>query len=220
MTEEEKNNHKTMKNKTVFFVLIVLGIILAVLIGVYFFRQSKPAVNSTESTAQENPSNTPANETGQPQNKIITDDFSIDLPAGWKQTAPAMGASAMAVSANENINDPAAQKINFKSYFAVSYDTFQGKTMNEYVQIVKDALKQTIPSVVFTKDQDMTINGKSSHGLEAELTQQGVNFKMLMVIISGKGDDLWGISFNTTKSGWDGYKDVFYNTANSFVVKN
>lgn len=208
-----------MKNKTVFFILIVLGIILAVLIGIYFFRQNKPAVNSTESTAQENLNNTPANETGQPQNKIVTDDFEIVLPVGWKQAAPAMGASAMAVSANENLNDPAAQKINFRSYFAVSYDTFQGKTMNEYAQTVKDALKQAIPSVVFTKDQDMTINGKSSHGLEAELTQQGVNFKILMVIISGKGDDVWGISFNTTKSGWDGYKETFYSIANSFSLK-
>ncbi len=208
-----------MKKYIYIIFFVILGIISAVLIGVYFFRQNRSAVNSPESTARENPGNIPVNETGQPQNKIITDDFSINLPAGWKQTAAAMGAPAMAVSANENLNDPAAQKINFRSYFAVSYDTFQGKTMNEYVQTVKDALKQTIPSVVFTKDQDMTINGKSGHALEEELTQQGVNFKILMVIISGKGDDLWGISFNTTKSGWDGYKDVFYNAANSFIVK-
>ena len=132
---------------------------------------------------------------------------------------PAMGASAMAVNANESINDPAAQKINFKSYFAVSYDTLQGKSMSEYEQIVKSGLQQTISNVVFTKEQDMTINGKSAHALEAELTQQGVNFKILLVVVRGQGDDVWVMSFNTTKSSWDGYKETFYGVANSFNLK-
>lgn len=237
-----------MKNKTVIIVLIILGIALAALIGVYFFRQNKPTVNSTESTAQENPSNIPANETAgsaaqnktsagsqgktesgagasnqtnteQPQNKIITDDFSINLTTGWKQTAPAMGASAMAVNTDEYINDPAAQKINFKSYFAVSYDTLQGKSINDYLQTVKNGLSQAISNVVFTKEQDMTINGSSAHAIEAELTQQGVNFKILMVVVAGQGEDVWVISFNTTKSSWDGYKETFYSIADSFSLK-
>lgn len=227
-----------MKNKAIIFVLVGLGVLLAVLIGIYFLRQNKPAVNTIGNTTQENTNNAPANEpsggaapnkvsaesrgkteSGIGENKLVTDDFSVDLPAGWKQTAPAMGTSAMAVNTNENINDPAAQKINFKSYFAVSYDALQDKSMSEYLQIVKNGLRQTIPNVVFTKEQNMMIGSKSANAIEAELSQQGVNFKILIVVITGQKEDVWVISFNTTKSGWDGYKETFYGIANSFSLK-
>jgi len=200
-----------MKNKITIIILIILGIALAVLVGVYFIKRDKTT------------NQTPTGNGGvieQPQSKMITDDFSINLPAGWKQAAPVMGSSAMAVNMNENINDPAAQKINFKSYFAVSsYDTLQGKSMNDYLQIIKNSLSQTIPNVVFTNEQDIAINSQPAHAIEAELTQQGVNFKILMVIVVGQGEDVWVISFNTTKSSWDGYKQSFYDIANSFILK-
>ncbi len=217
-----------MKNKTIIIVLIILGIILVWLIGVYFIGQNKSPINLPGNTAT-NQAPTPkpggtANNTGineqkdaeQPQNKLVTDDFEVNLPAGWRQTAPAVGASAMAFDSNERIDDPAVKRINFKSYFAVSYDSLQDKSMSEYLQIVKSGLQQTISGVVFTKDQDTTMNGKPAHAIEAELTQQGVNFKILMVIIAGQGKDVWVMSFNTTKSGWDGYKEIFYSIANSF----
>ena len=190
-----------MKNKTIVIILIVLGVALAVLIGIYFIRQNKQI------------------DTEQPQNKLATNDFEVGLPTGWRQTAPAMGVSAMAVNANEHIDDPAAQKINFKSYFAVSYDTFQGKNISEYAQTVKSGLQQAISNSIFTKEQDMTINGRSARAMEVELTQQGVNFKVLMVIVKGQGDDFWVMSFNTTKSSWEGYKETFYDIANSFSLK-
>ncbi|MCL5010690.1 MAG: DUF1795 domain-containing protein [Patescibacteria group bacterium] len=206
-----------MKNKTItIIVLIILVVVLAVSISVYFIKRT-PAVNQkgTKSGAE---AGNQAN-AGQPQNKLITDDFSVNLPAGWKQTAPAIGASAMAVYADENIADPQVQKINFKSYFAVSYDTLQGKSMNDYLQIVKNGLLQTIPNVIFTKEQDIMIGGRPARAMEAELTQQGVNFKILMVVIAGQGEDVWVLSFNTTKGSWDGYKEMFYNIAGSFSLK-
>ena len=203
--------------KTIVSILIIAGVALAVFLGVYFTKQNKPAVDSVKNTAQENPSS--QINTEQMQNKMVTDDFEIVVPDGWKQTAPAMGSSAMAVKINENLNDPAAQKINFQSYFAVSYDTLQDKNMSEYVQIVKNGLQQTIPGAIFTKDQDMTINGKSAHAIEAELTQQGVNFKILMIAITGEEKDVWVMSFNTTKNSWDIYKETFYSIANSFSLK-
>lgn len=158
-------------------------------------------------------------ETGQPQSRIITDDFSLDIPAGWEETAPAMGASVMAVYANEEVEDPAARKINFKSYLAVSYDTLQGKDIAGYLQTVRNSLLQAIPSVLFTAERDMTVNGNAAHAIEAELTQQGADFKILIILISGEGEDIWVISFNTTKNGWDDYRKTFYDTANSFIVK-
>jgi hypothetical protein len=205
-----------MKNKTIVIVSIVLGIVLAVFIGVYLIGQNEsPKPGGTASDTEINDQK----DTEQPQNKLVTDDFEVNLPAGWQQTTPAMGTSAMAINSSERIDDPPAQKINFKSYFAVSYDTLQDKSLNEYLQLVKSGLQQTISGVVFTKDQDTTINGKFAHIIEAELTQQGVNFKILMVIITGQGKDVWTMSFNTTKSGWDGYEETFYSVANSFNLK-
>lgn len=226
-----------MENKTIIIILIFAVVVAAALVGVYFIRHNKPPSNSFQNTAQQNQTsdllnpatNTSTNQTStqannpastiQPQSKMITDDFSIDLPAGWKQTAPAMGASAMAVNADENINDPAAQKINFKSYFAVSYDTLKGKNINGYSQTIKNGLSQTFPDAVFANEQDITINGNSAHAMEVEFIQQGVSFKILMVAVAGQGDDAWVISFNTTKSAWEGYKEMFYNVANSFIIK-
>lgn len=237
-----------MKNKTIIIILIILSVVMAVLIGIYFIRQNKLPINPPENATQQKQNSAPVNSTlenaatnqvpaskpegttsgtgtnkqintEQPQSKLVTGNFEVNLPAGWRQTAPAIGASAMAVSVDEHINDPAAKKINFQSYFAVSYDTLQDKSMSEYLQIVKNGLQQTIPGVVFTKDQDMTINGRSTHAIEAELTQQGVNFKILMVIIAGQEKDVWVMSFNTTKSSWDGYKETFYSIANSFSLK-
>lgn len=207
-----------MKNSAIIIALVISGIISAVLIGFYFVRQNESTANSPKNTAQEHPNNDQAT-TGRSQSKLETDDFEINLPAGWRQTAPAIGASAMAVNADENIDDPAAERINFKSYFAVSYDMLQGKSISEYLRTVKNGLQQAISSVVFTKDQDMTINSRPAHAIEAELTQQGVDFRILMVVVKGQGDDFWVISFNTTKGGWDVYKETFYGIANSFSLK-
>jgi len=211
-----------MKNKSLILALIILGIVLVILVGVYFIQKNKALINpsgqdgstTTSQTVVENQEGV-----GGDANKIVTDDFSIDLPDGWKQTAASMGATAMAVNSNEHISDPAAQKINFQSYFAVSYETLQGKSMNDFLQIVKNGLSQTIPNVVFTKEQNMTIDGRIAHAIEAELTQQGVDFKVLVVLVAGQGEDVWVLSFNTTKSSWDGYKETFYSIANSFSVK-
>jgi len=224
-----------MKNKIVIISLIIFAIVLAVLIGVYFIKQDKSAVNPKEITAQENQNNAPANKNEAPpknqnennqisaeqaQNKMVTDEFEVIVPAGWIQTAPAIGTSLMAVNSNENINDPAAQKINFKSYFAISRDVLQGKTIDEYSQTVKNSLQQIVSNVIFTKNQNIAaINGKSANAIEAEMSQQGVDFKVLMAIIRGEGDYVWVFSFNTTKNAWDKYKEIFYNIANSFRLK-
>ncbi len=125
----------------------------------------------------------------------------------------------MAVKVNEQLNDPAAQKINFKSYFAVSYDTTQGKSLSEYVQTVKSQLQQTISGIVFAQEHDTTINGKAARAFEADFNQRGVNFKILMVAIKGMGDDVWVISFNTLQSTWAEYRDTFSDIVSSFSLK-
>jgi len=216
-----------MKNKVTIIALIIPGIALVVLVGFYFVKQNKSLINLPQNAMQSNQASTGNQEkandgigvNNQIQNKLVTDDFEVTLPAGWEKTAPAIGASAMAVNRNEKLDDPVAQKINFKSYLAVSYDTLQGKGMSEYLQTVKNGLSQIVSNVVFTNEQDVMINGRSAHALEAELAQQGVNFKILMVVITGQGEDVWVMSFNTIKSSWDGYQETFSDMVQSFSLK-
>lgn len=208
-----------MKNKIVIIVLIiVLTVIIAV--GFYFIKQNKPSDGHIENNVLPN-QNMEGNQTNseQLQNKLVTDDFEITLPVGWQKTTPAIGSSAMAVKNNEQLNDPAAQKINFRSYFAVSYDTTQGNSLDEYTQTVKSQLQQAISGIIFAQERDMTINGKVARAFEADFNQQGVNFKVLIIIIEGMNDDVWVISFNTLQSTWAEYRDTFSDIANSFSLK-
>ena len=205
-----------MKNKII--ILVIFAVILIILAGFYFLKQDKSTSDlpiNIKDDAEKN--NQTDNE--QLQKKLVTDDFEITLPVGWEQTTPAIGTSAMAVNENEKLDDPAAQKINFKSYFAISYDTLQKKSLSEYLQNIKNTLLQTISNVVFTNEQDIIIDNKPARAVEAELTQQGVDFKILMVVIAGQHEDVWVISFNTTKSSWDGYKEIFSNITKSFSLK-
>jgi len=209
-----------MKNKIAIIVLIIAVAAIVAVIGFYFIQKNKAPANSLENTTS--PSQTGTNNqvnSEQAQNKLVTDDFEISLPEGWRKTAPAMGASAMAVKADEQLTDPTAQKINFRSYFAVSYDTLQGKSLSEYLQNVKSQLQQTISGVVFAQEHDTTINGKVARAFEASFTQQGVNFKILMVAVKGMGDDVWIISFNTLQSTWAEYQKTFSDIAGSFILK-
>ena len=200
-----------MKNKAL-IALIVLVAALA-FFGFYYLKQDKPPEGNINQENQE------ITNEEQSQNKLVTDDFEIDIPEGWIQIAPAMGASAMAANNSEQSSDPAVQKINFKSYLAVSYDTLQGRSLSEYMQTVKIGLQELVPEVSFNEEHDVTINGRNAQAMEVEMSQQGVDFKVLIVAVKGDNDDVWTISFNTTKSSWDGYKEIFSGVANSFNLK-
>jgi hypothetical protein len=196
-----------MKNKIVVIVLIAVIVVAAILIGFRFLPKNNQAGGNNQPTD------------GQSQNKLVTDYFEIVLPAGWQQTAPPVGASAMAVDGNEEIIDAAAKKINFKTYMAVSYTTLQGKSLSEYLQSIESQLKQAIPGVVFSQEHDAVINDRTARAVEADLTQQEVSFKLLMVAVKGDDDDVWVMSFNTLQSSWMAYQETFSGIANSFKLK-
>lgn len=222
-----------MKNKII-IILIVVVIILGAGFAVYFIKKNKSTAGIEGNSAQNQNSipeelsskndiagNTQTANEEQLQNKIVTDDFSITLPMGWSKTIDTMpGVAALAANPNEKINDAAAEKINFKSYLAISPDTLSGKNLEEYTQSVKSEIQKSVSGTVFSNENALTINKRSARAIEAEMTQQGVNFKVLIVIINGDGDNVWVLSYNTTKSSWDGYKEYFAGSANSFVVKN
>lgn len=205
--------------KKILIVLIVLIVALASI--VFYYLKQTPIINpnTVENNNSMNQNSVGDDNQEMSQNKLVTDEFEINLPEGWIQSTPIMGASAMAVNEKEQISDPAVQAINFRSYLAVSYEVLQGKTVSEYLQAVKSGLIELVTDIVFTKEQDLMVNGRAAHAIEAEMTQNGVDFSVLIVVIEGEKDDVWAVSFNTTKSNWAGYKDAFYGVANSFNLK-
>jgi len=219
-----------MKNKTIVLILICIIVAVLILIGVYFFVKQNLA-GGPENNGQQNINNglegqNTSNQTNltdsnnqTTKNKLATDDFEITLSDGWKGVPATAGISAMAIDTNESITDPDAQKINFKTYLAVSYDTLKGKNMTEYMQLIKTALLQTMPDTVFSNENILTINNRQASALEAEMTNQGVNFKVLMVVVKGNGDDIWIMSFNSLKNSWQQYAQTFSDIASSFILK-
>jgi hypothetical protein len=222
------------KNKIV-LISVILIIILAILAGVYMFNQNKssvpPAENNKElqngeftgisdqnKILEENQIG--ENSTITSGNQLVTDDFSIELPVGWEKVVNTVaGVSAMAANPDEIISDVAAQEINFKSYLAVSPDTIAGQTMEEYMQSIKTELQKSTSGAVFTNENDLTINEQSARAVEVNMTQQGIDFKVLIVAVRGNGDDVWVLSYNTVKSSWDRYVEDFAASARSFVLK-
>lgn len=194
-----------MKNRTI-AIAAVVALAAGIAGGTYYFRE--------RSGAQEN-----LVENG-PRGSISTVDFSIDLPAGWEQATTTEGISVKAINAGETTDDPAAQKINFKTYFAVAYEPLGERTMDHYYTIFKDYLSSIIPSARFPKEQDIQLNnGELAHAIEIELTQDDIDLKTLSVMTRGQGNDVWVISFNTAQENWGVYGELFYSVAKSFSLK-
>jgi hypothetical protein len=201
-----------MRNKAIIIVVAVLIVALASVAVVYFMNQNKSdgsAVNPEQNIGGEESSN-----------KIATEDFSVTLPAGWKKTISEVeGVLAMATDPNEVLNDAAARAVSFKSYLAITADALAGKSMDEYMASIKGELQKNIPGVILSNENALTINGRPTRALEAEMTQQGISFKVLLVAIQGDEGGVWVLSYNTVKSSWDRYRDAFAESVKSFVLK-
>ncbi|MEW5805375.1 MAG: hypothetical protein AB1721_01440 [Patescibacteria group bacterium] len=228
-------------------IVIVCLVVLATGLGVYYFQKTKaPTEGETEQRVQNvepvgpleasrkpEPSEISEVVTGksslpESQNQVeeknqeimlVKNGFSVLIPDGWKETGAPAGVSAMVSYVDEQIADPAVKKINFKTYYSVQYDVLQGQALVEYAGIVKNQLGQVIPEISFQSQEAIKINNYEAYTLEAELNQQGVDFKVLMIIIKGNQDDVWTIAFNTPKSKWQEYQDLFQSIAKSFEVK-
>lgn len=228
------------KNKIIIVSAVVIVITLAILTAAYMLEQNK-IINFDKNTitgemeAQNNQNdgatggdlqnktaveNQTETSNAVEKNKLVTESFSMDLPVGWKGVPNTLAeVAAMAANINENIDDAAAKAINFKSYLAVSSDLLEGKNIQEYMASVKNELQAAVPGVTFLNENNLTINGKTARAIEVEMTQQGVNFKVLIVAIHGNNNDVWVLSYNTVKNSWDGYAEGFAESARSFILK-
>jgi len=198
-----------MKNKILIIVVILLVLAIGIGIGIYFFQDDQGKGSGSVYGPE-------ATEGGA---RLEKEAFSVNMPEGWSEMGAPTGISAMAVNTSEEITDPAAKKINFRTYFSVVYDTLNGRTNEDYVQFLKDSLDQTIPGVVITKEGQGEIDNQGAHFIEMEFNQREIDFKVLLVAVYGEGNDVWIVSFNTPKTSWDKYRDLFYQTVDSFSMK-
>lgn len=153
------------------------------------------------------------------QDQFLTKDgFRALLPAGWSETKGLPGISFMAVNQKEENTDPAVQKINFKTYYAVKYDKLAGKSLIEFAQYYKDLIKQSITGITYQKEEEHQFNDRAGYVLEGLVNQQGAEIKFLVVFLKGNGDDVWILSFDTALNNWDRYADQFEKIIQDFEI--
>jgi len=80
-------------------------------------------------------------------------------------------------------------------------------------------VKQFAPGINFSSEEDLKINDRDVYKLEADLTQQGASFKVLIFLIKGQGNDIWNMSFNSGLDNWEKNKEIFNKIAESFTAK-
>jgi len=150
---------------------------------------------------------------------LETDEFSLMIPEGWEKSVnPPMGSKAMVVNVNEEPASLALQQMGFKTYFSVGSDSLDGMSLDEYIGLAKEEIAKIDSGVVFSQENQVDINGMDSRAMEIDMSQQGIDFKVLMVVMEKEGD-AWGMSFNTVKEKWSDYRELFTQVVYSFQLK-
>ncbi|HRY52450.1 MAG TPA: PsbP-related protein [Candidatus Portnoybacteria bacterium] len=197
----------------VLIITVIAGIlIVGAGIGYWLGRGEEASPKEEPSDSQE------TNQNPQFDAPFVGDYFSFIPPTGWIQTHLPSTLVSYQNSREVQPKDSAAAKINFKSYFAVSFDKTSGQTLDEITKMVKKQLEGVAPAIKFLSTVDGTIGGQPAKLIEADLKMQDVNFKVI-VAIAMKGDKYFNISNNTTAEKWPEYRDIFYNVLNSFEFK-
>ena len=146
------------------------------------------------------------------------DEFSTLLPEGWSEASAPTGTAFMAIDNQTEVTDPDAQRVNFKPYYAISYDVLGERSFEEYIEYIKQASLSLAPDTSFTFEDNQEGENYDTYFMEVEMSQQNVDYKVL-IVLNAKGPDIWALSFNTTKDNWASSKDLFYQIAESFEIK-
>ena len=150
---------------------------------------------------------------------VLKDGFSVVVPEGWSEKPAPMGASMMVINTSQKTSDERAKLINFQDYYTVLLDSQENLGEGEYIEILKNQLKQVAPDIEFFNEKFLEVNANEAYTFEANMRQNEIDFKILMVTINGKGNDVWVLTFNTTELDWDEYFDVFQEVVNSFSIR-
>jgi len=153
------------------------------------------------------------------ENIVLKNGFSIQIPAGWEETAAPVGTSMMVVNTSQEPTDERAKTINFHDYYTITLDSQENLEEGEYIEILKDQLEQGFPDIEFLNENSTEINANQAYAFEASMRQNEIDFKIFLVIINGRENDVWILTFNTTALDWDKYVDVFQEVVNSFLIQ-
>jgi len=159
-----------------------------------------------------------ANQDSQPNNIYVSDDFTIAPPVGWIQTHLPSTLVSYQNSKETQPKGSEAEKINFKSYMAISSYSSNGKTLNEVVDLVKHQVESVAPGISFAPLGEGTIDNQPAKFIEANVSMQNVDFKVMLAVVM-KGDKYFTISSNTTVEKWPEYRAIFYSVVDSFKFK-
>ena len=213
------------KKQTGFATPIILTaallLLAAVGAGIYYFSMQKnsPTNPSRQNQNQSQPqtSSLPAKPA---ENKYEGEDFSMTIPEGWDKSQQSLSGTLLTLykTGETHTDDPNAQKINFKSYMAISFDRTQGKTKSQILDMVKQSLLQLSPTAKINTLPQETVDNQTADLIEISLAQQDVNFKVLVAVVI-KGDKYFTLSANTTEKKWAGYKEGFYKALKSMILK-
>lgn len=200
-----------MKKKTKIIVIIAVIFLLAF---VLFLAKKQKNPFSLE----ENIPTTALNQKKQDRD-FLGEGFSVKIPQGWKEQMPPTGVSLMVVDVVSSVNDQRARQINFHPYYTVTLDSLTGISREEYMVTTKRDIALVVPDAVFGSENDLEINANKAWAMEGSAVQNEIEFKFLMVFIKGEVNDLWVLSFNTTKADWERDSIVFGKIAQSFLVR-
>lgn len=133
------------------------------------------------------------------QNVILTPVGKSEyLPEGWREINPM--AEGVSISAKKD-----------KANFNVTKDKMENVNIKEYGQYLKEEIKKAAPEIKFTKETE--------EGFEAELNQQGIDYKSRLVLKQGQNNEIWILTFNAPKNEWEKYSVDFENILKNFSIK-
>ncbi|MBU1130521.1 hypothetical protein KJ840_00085 [Patescibacteria group bacterium] len=219
-----------------FIIVFLLGLVLGGAAGFYFQDSSQKsagnqkseviaesaAENSAQSVlpqeiiAKQQPAVTTATTT---ENILANDYFALQYPLEWEQSQAPEGISAIIVNNQEEITNPEAQKINFRTYFSVIYDSLQGRGLEDFVNNYKAEITRAFPDASFVSEVVNQVNNQPAYFLEVQLDDHDLSLKVFFALIQGQEDDMWILTFNTQESNWSLYQEIFSQIVNSFELK-
>jgi len=154
------------------------------------------------------------------QGKIDTKYFKLALPLGWETQEPAPEPFVLkATYIKNNSRDLLARKINYKTNLSVAHEALEEETLSEYINLLDDKIKNMQQGATIHSAGQTVFNNNPAYLIDAEMKDNGIEFKNIVGVISGKKNDVWIISLNTTKLDWDDTAVQFYGVLNSFQLK-
>lgn len=189
--------------------LIILGILIVALVGIIliYFLILKPSIVKDIS-----------DNTGAQAGTMENESFSIALPEGWVEVDPIYSSIVMAIKDKELINDANAKKLDFRSYYSVLHETYSEKTEQDYLNKIKDSLRQSFAGVIISDGETKETSDGKIYFIESKFNQQNIDFRV-MLAVNIRDENAWVISFNTLEEKWEEYKNSFYQIAESFKIK-